>query len=42
LRHEQDHFGASKQQSWHGFTRLLVWGTIAAAIATLIAVMFAY
>jgi hypothetical protein len=38
---EQDQFLASKRQTWHGFGRLLLWGTIASGIATLIAVLFA-
>ncbi|HWA48002.1 MAG TPA: hypothetical protein VG742_07000 [Dongiaceae bacterium] len=42
MKHEQDQLLAAKQQSWHAFTRLLLWGTIVAAVATLVAVMFAY
>ncbi len=38
---EQDQFLASKRQSWDGFGRLLFWGTIGAAIVTLVAVLFA-
>lgn len=38
---EQDQFLASKQQTWASFGRLLFWGTIGAAIVTLVAVLFA-
>jgi len=38
---EQDQLLAAKQQSWHAFSRLLLWGSILAAISTLIAVLFA-
>ncbi len=40
MKHEQDQFLADKQQSWHAFSRLLLWGTILAGISTLIAVLF--
>jgi hypothetical protein len=42
MKHEQDQLLAAKQQSWHAFTRLLLWGTIIAAVCTLVAVLFAY
>ena len=41
MKHEQDQLLAAKQQSWHAFARLLLWGTIVAGISTLIAVLFA-
>jgi hypothetical protein len=42
MKQEQDQLLAAKQQSWHAFTRLLLWGTIGAGITTLIAVLFVY
>jgi len=41
MKPEQDQLLAAKQQSWHAFSRLLLWGAIGAAISTLIAVLFA-
>lgn len=37
---EQDQLGASRQEGWKGFARFLFWGTIHAAIMTLIATLF--
>lgn len=39
---EQDQLLREKQASWAGFSRLLFWGTIVAALCTLVAVLFAY
>lgn len=36
---EQDQLLASRQEGWNGFARFLLWGTIDAAIITLIAVL---
>lgn len=41
MKREQDQLLAAKQQSWHAFTRLLLWGMVGAGISTLIAVLFA-
>ena len=37
---EQDQLLASRQEGWKGFSRFLLWGTIHAAIITLIATLF--
>ena len=37
---EQDQLLASRQEGWKGFARFLFWGTIHAAIVTLIAALF--
>jgi hypothetical protein len=37
-----DQILASRQESWKGFCRLLLWGTIGAAVATMVAVYFVY
>ena len=37
---EQDQLLASRQEGWKGFARFLLWGTIHAAIVTLIATLF--
>ena len=37
---EQDQLLASRQEGWKGFSRFLLWGTIHAAIVTLIATLF--
>ena len=37
-----DQILANRQETWKGFCRLLFWGSIGAAIATSIAVYFAY
>jgi hypothetical protein len=37
---EQDQLLASRQEGWNGFSRFLFWGTIDAAIVTLIAVLY--
>lgn len=42
MKPEQDQFLAAKQRSWHAFTRLLLWGSIAAAVSTLVAVLLSY
>ena len=36
----QDELLASRQEGWKGFSRFLLWGTIHAAILTLIATLF--
>lgn len=41
MSHEHDDFLASKREAWHGFTRLLLWGSVLAGITTLIATLFA-
>lgn len=41
MSNKQDPFLASKQQAWNGFARLLLWGTVLAAITTLVATLFA-
>ncbi|HET6160450.1 MAG TPA: hypothetical protein VFE34_19045 [Dongiaceae bacterium] len=37
---EQDQLLASRQEGWRGFSRFLFWGTIDAAVVTLIATLF--
>ncbi len=37
---EQDQLLASRQDGWKGFSRFLFWGTIHAAIVTLIATLY--
>ena len=37
---EQDQLLASRQEGWRGFSRFLFWGTIDAAIVTLIATLY--
>ena len=37
---QQDQLLASRQEGWKGFSRFLLWGTIHAAIVTLIATLF--
>ena len=37
---EQDQLLASRQEGWKGFARILIWGTIHAAVITLIAALF--
>jgi hypothetical protein len=37
---EQDQLLASRQEGWKGFSRFLLWGTIHAAVITLIAALF--
>lgn len=37
---EQDQLVASRQEGWRSFSRFLLWGTIHAAIMTLIATLF--
>lgn len=37
---QQDQLLASRQEGWKGFSRFLFWGTIHAAIITLIATLF--
>ena len=37
---QQDQLLASRQEGWKGFARFLLWGTIHAAIITLIATLF--
>lgn len=37
---EQDQLLASRQEGWKGFARFLLWGTIHAAVVTLIATLF--
>jgi len=37
---EQDQLIASRQEGWNGFSRFLFWGTIDAAVVTLIATLF--
>jgi hypothetical protein len=37
---EHDQLLASRQEGWKGFARFLFWGTIHAAIVTLIATLF--
>jgi len=37
---EQDQLLASRQEGWKGFARFLFWGTIHAAVVTLIAALF--
>jgi hypothetical protein len=37
---EQDQLLASRQEGWRGFSRFLFWGTIDAAIITLIAALY--
>lgn len=37
---EQDQLLASRQEGWKGFSRFLLWGTIHAAIITLIATLY--
>jgi hypothetical protein len=37
---EQDQLLASRQEGWKGFSRFLFWGTIHAAIVTLIATLY--
>jgi hypothetical protein len=37
---EQDQLLASRQEGWKGFSRILFWGTIHAAVITLIAALF--
>jgi hypothetical protein len=37
---EQDQLLASRQEGWKGFSKFLFWGTIHAAIVTLIATLF--
>jgi len=37
---QQDQLLASRQEGWKGFARFLFWGTILAAIVTLIAALF--
>jgi len=37
---EQDQLLASRQEGWKGFARILFWGTIHAAVITLIAALF--
>jgi len=36
----QDQLLASRRATWHGFTRLLFWGTVVTAILTIVAVSF--
>jgi hypothetical protein len=40
MAREQDQLLASRQEGWKGFSRFLLWGTIHAAIVTLIATLF--
>jgi len=40
MAREQDQLLASRQEGWKGFSRFLLWGTIHAAIITLIAALF--
>lgn len=40
MAREQDQLLASRQEGWKGFSRFLLWGTIHAAILTLIATLF--
>jgi len=37
---QQDQLLASRQEGWKGFSRFLFWGTIHAAVITLIAALF--
>jgi hypothetical protein len=37
---EQDQLLASRQEGWKSFSRILFWGTIHAAVITLIAALF--
>jgi hypothetical protein len=37
-----DQILASRQQTWNGFCKLLLWGTILVAISVAVAVAFAY
>jgi hypothetical protein len=37
---EHDELLASRQEGWKGFSRFLFWGTIQAAIVTLIATLY--
>ena len=37
-----DQILADRQETWKGFCRLLFWGTIGAAVVTMVAVYFAY
>jgi len=37
-----DQILANRQETWKGFCRFLLWGTISAAIITAVAVYFAY
>ena len=37
---QQDQLLASRQEGWKGFARFLFWGTIHAAVITLIATLF--
>jgi hypothetical protein len=37
---EQDQLLASRQEGWQGFSRFLFWGTIDAAVVTLIAALY--
>ncbi len=37
---QQDQLLASRQEGWKGFARFLLWGTIHAAIITLVATLF--
>ena len=37
---EQDELLASRQEGWRGFSKFLFWGTIHAAVITLIATLF--
>ena len=40
MAREHDQLLASRQEGWKGFSRFLFWGTIHAAILTLIATLF--
>jgi hypothetical protein len=40
MAREQDQLLASRQEGWKGFSRFLLWGTIHAAIVTLVATLF--
>jgi hypothetical protein len=40
MARQQDQLLASRQEGWKGFARFLLWGTIHAAIITLIATLF--
>jgi hypothetical protein len=40
MAREHDQLLASRQEGWKGFSRFLFWGTIHAAIITLIATLF--
>jgi hypothetical protein len=40
MAREHDQLLASRQEGWKGFSRFLLWGTIHAAVITLVATLF--